>query len=133
MPLAAKRASRSMRVLFGPPLPTSCAGSASKACKNSISNDSVPHKVANMVRCSDLFLRTSEQRGSIGHTSLHLTLQVTSKRVSNAKSEKFYKSTGPLAKKKQPSFWQVRFRNLSISHTSCSDRFIRSAPDTIVF
>lgn len=33
---------------------------------------------------------------------------MTSKRVSNAKSERHYKSTGPLAKKKQVSFWQVR-------------------------
>lgn len=35
-------------------------------------------------------------------------LQVTSKRVSNAKSEKFYKSS--LGKKKGASFWQVRRR-----------------------
>ncbi len=34
---------------------------------------------------------------------------MVSKRVANAKSERHYKSTGPLAKKKQQSMWQVRF------------------------
>jgi len=34
-------------------------------------------------------------------------VQVTSKRVANAKSERHYRNTGPLSRKKEPSFWQV--------------------------